>query len=315
MLITHEEHATTRADPELLIEEARNLQRRRRTRRLAFVAVAGVLVALMVGIEELVFGGGSPATARPPALVALGGSAPKVIYEKIELEVTTPHRPTFRHTYESWIAWTAPLTWRVRFPGSRSPQFGQAPFHDLIPELAAYQYDPRTKAIYRNGAYTLPGEPLATTPALAVRRLLSGPGDRLLERRTLAGHSVYVVSWTFRPPSSPGLPPAPAQTSSWYIDADSYVPVMLVRATSRPAAGRVIFRALAWKILPATAANLELASLMKTHAGARIVPERVAHLGGSILNTESRAPRSELQSLAALTTPLYWLELSTADLP
>jgi hypothetical protein len=309
MLITHEEHATTTADPGLLIEEARHLQRRRRTRRLAFVAAAGALVALMVGIEELVRGGDSSGATHSAAPLALGGSAPRVIYEKIEFEVASRHSPTFRRTYESWIDSTSPLTWRVRFAGSRSPQFGQAPFHDLIPELASYQYDPKTGAIYRNGAYILPGHPLPPTPAQTFRRLLSGPGHRLVEKGTFAGHRVYVVSWTYRPPSSPGLPPAPAETSSWYIDADSYVPVMFVQETGRQ--GRVVWRALAWKILPATAANLKLASLMKTHAGARIVPERVAHLGGSILNTESRAPKSELQSFAASASPLYWLELGS----
>jgi hypothetical protein len=331
MLIAGDKPKTTiTSDPELLIEEARELQRRRQTRRAAILLSAVILVAVSIGIARLARGGSSVKSADPPAAGAAAGSTPSVIYEKVELVSNVPHRPTGTAVFgtgtviETWIVSDEPRSWRATVPGRPYIEYGETLVHDPLmgPTLVSYVYDRNTKRIYEMGSDFPPSTRPAATPAQAYRRLLATPGAHLAGTRTYIGHTVYVVrfSWPLPPNVLAGSRSRPTITTIYYIDARSYVPVYHVLSTDGPRGRSWIGeRALAWKTLPATAANLKLANLATAHPGTTIVPERVARVSGSIYNTEP-APIPGLA--AALVTvgqapallnqavsPPYWHEL------
>ncbi len=310
MLITDAPRTLKAPEPELLIEEARELQRRRHRRRAALLwgavlaGVLGVGIVRFAGVGNWLTGG----TAHP--LAAGAGSTPAVIFEKLAYEQVIPHRPAVRGTYDTWIASSTPLSWRVRVAGS-SLSYGRDPIPNppLGRELAVDEYDAGSHTIYRVGGYLPPSPPSPTTMAGAYRHLFADPRMYFAGTRIYAGHRVDVVTGTFQEPSGgPGLPRPPRLTWVFYIDAKSYVPVLFMQTQG---SARTVLRAVVWKTLPATAANLKLASLARTHAGAPVVRGRLVRVAKDVFRNVPPAHTPHIKGPA----PLYAIELSDGTVP
>jgi hypothetical protein len=268
------------AETELLVEEARQEQRRRRRKRAVLFFAAVVLLGLALTVAAVTRGGSGVKAAQPPAAAAAADSGNVVIYEKFELiwARPAPGRPTVRAVISSW---TDPAlgSWRETVRGRPGLEYGSSYVRDPAtgPENATYLYDRHTRALYRTGAVAAGAQPGWGKPTLeALRRQLAGMGLHLAGTRLYEGHTVIAFTATY---SSP----AHTEHSSIYFDAQSYVPV-LWKESGGP--GHLLVRGLAWKVLPATKANLRLANITTTHPGTRIVPERVTHIAGSVYNTE-----------------------------
>ncbi len=316
LIATDDPQTTTASDPELLIEEARERQRQRLRRRAALIAGVVLLAAVLFGIARLALGGSSVrATPPPPRAVGVGVSTPAVIYEKVEVETIAAHRPTTTSTYESWIASDAPINWETTIPGRPTLAFGQDPVIDPLigREDALDLYDAQTKTIYRMGA-NLPPQQLPTTPAQAFHRLLARPGLHLAGTRTYDGRNVYVVRWSgSTAQGGPGLPTPSRFVSSFYIDKQSYVPVVFETIVSGPGGVvRTILRALNWRTLPDTSSNGTLARLARRYPGARILRQRPIREHGSVYTTAfaaqpaARDRRGHSRSTGSSSTRSPW---------
>jgi hypothetical protein len=265
MLIGTEETktTTTTSDPELLIEEARERQRRRQRRQtIALVAICA-LVALGIAVARLVRGDNAVPAQKPSQALA-AARRPLVIYEKVETVIRTPHEPTIRRTAEVWFSSAAPWAYRelLTIPGrpsfevgaeiGRDPKFGR--------EQLAYLYEARANTIYKTGAYLSAVLPLS--PRIAFRQFLAEPGIRLEGTRRFDGRKVYVVSGQ----GSTSMGPL---SGTMYVDQITYEPLLAV--SSGP---DLLWtdHVLVFRTLPATATNLDLASLARAHPGARARP-------------------------------------------
>ena len=265
MLVGTDEPQTT-TSPELLIEEARQRQRQRARRRTAALFAVAVFAVLAFGIDRVAQGGGADA-ANPKSAAVAAAPKPTVLYRKIETVKIVSHLPVERRTVEVWTASKAPLGYRelLKTTGQPSLEIGAAASHD--PTLgtleAFYLYQASNNTIYQTGAdFPPPPQPrsqTATTPEQAYRRLIAQPGIRLSGTSSINGHPVYVIRL-------PDLPNAGGNTTI-YIDQRTYQPIKIVQ---RGPDLTVIKQTLVRKTLPATEANLKLATLTDAHPGARI---------------------------------------------
>jgi hypothetical protein len=284
MLITDERQKPPIAEPELLIEEARQRHRHRLRRRNALVGAAA-LVVVAVGIAQLARGGSGHHAAQSPPAIVFSSSTPTVIYEDLEVGGAT---------FQTWIVSNKPLAWRATVPGKPWLEFGEGAVRDPLMgrEDAVFLYDARTNTIYRTGTYPLPSQRLATSPEAIFRRLLAQPGVHLTGTGSFAGHQVDRIAWSY-------ASAAPAR-NVLYVDAHSYVPVFfLQRIGSGPP--NLVVRAPAWKTLAATAANLKHTSLAAAHPGARVI-QAPPHI-------------QALYEQLAGPVPLYWDELTQMTPP
>jgi hypothetical protein len=264
VLITDEPQTLRVTEPELLIEEARERQRKRH--RWGAVLVAGVvLVVLGVGIARIGRSNNPAPPQKAPKLPPAIAEQPGVVYEKVEVVVTTPHVPTVLRTGEIWFSTAAPWAYRelltiageARFEVGaqqhQDPKFGR--------EQLVYLYDARSDTIYRTGANLLPTTP-APSPRALFKRLLAQPGVVLAGTRMFEGHKVYVAR-------SYGSTSIGNTSETMYVDTATYRPLLSV-ATSPDLRSTV--RILVYKTLPATPANLKLTSLARSHPRAHVRP-------------------------------------------
>jgi hypothetical protein len=298
---------TPNADPELLIEEARQRQRDRRRAllRIAMVAVIG----LTIGIAQFARGGGGTTRSQPPTTAAAISSRGSVIYEKLELIVSLPDRPTVRTIVRTWVDSDQPTGWRETIAGRPSLEYGQQFVSDPLigRELVTYFYDGQTKRMYQTGAFLghpSPGAILVQVFRHYVRLKSVHRATRIYDGRAV---DAFTLSDTVL--SHQARTHVPVLVL--YLDAHTHVPVFY----SAPSGGQVgtpslIERALAWKILPATPANLRLASLTTSHPGARVVPEGLAHIAGSVYNSQPQHVRGLDPAVeSSPVVPLLWAML------
>jgi hypothetical protein len=264
MLIGGDEPKTaTRSDPELLIAEARELQRRRQKRQTAALSVAGIVAILGVGAYRVVRGERAAPAPRPqPSFVV--ARRPVVVYEKVETVVTSLHHPIFTRTGEIWFSSTAPWNYRelLTIAGGATVEVGARLGRD--PRLGAerlvlvYLFDAKANTIYETGAIAVPPPP----PAPPFKTLVTLRGVRVAGTRLFDGRKVYVVHVD-------GPPPVRA-TSTFYFDTATHQPLLEVETD--PLGSTYTIRVLAYETLPATRMNLDLTSLSGTHTGARVAP-------------------------------------------
>jgi len=302
------------AETELLIEEARQRQRRRHKQRAGFLIAAVVLVGLALAITQLTRGGSGVKAAQPPPAVAAAGSDHAVIYEKFQLIWNVPHQTNVRAVIRSW---TDPdlRTWRETVLGRPTLEYGERYVRDPLmgPEFADYLYDGHTRALYLTGTGIAPARGTWRQPRpQAFRRRLASMGFRSAGTRVYAGHTVLAFV-------SSAVRGRDAEHTVLYVDAQSYVPVFWKLSMTAPGRPHMLIleRALFWKVLPANSANLRLASLTSLHPGTRIVPERVvperlAHIAELVYNTEPQHVRGLRATLESPPVgPLYlWPALS-----
>jgi hypothetical protein len=160
-------------EPEALIEEARQRQRRRVTRRARLLGVGAILAAVGFAVVNVLRGGG--ATARHPASISSGAAQRRLVtYEKLETVKITPLLPTERRTSEIWSTTSAPRSYRelVRVAGRPPIEIGAGPGHDstLGTQQVAYLYRASTNTIYRTGFYLVSPRP---DPALGLAPMRS----------------------------------------------------------------------------------------------------------------------------------------------
>jgi hypothetical protein len=265
MSIGVEEPKTTNtSDPELLFEEARELQRRRQKRRTTVLVAAGILVVLGLSAYRNA-SRNTTASAQSPSPVAAVVRHPVVVYEKVETVVRTPHLPTLRRTGEVWFSTAAPWTYRevLTIGGGPTVEVGAAPGHDpkLGNEILVYLYDAKANTVYETGAYFEPSGRLRLRSAF--RRFLAEPGVRLEGTRLFEGHKVYAAGAHGRS-SFPGG----RESVTMYVDTATYQP--LLSAVAGPGMSTTV-RVLVYKTLPATPTNLRLTNLARSHPGARVV--------------------------------------------
>jgi hypothetical protein len=243
-------------DPQALIAEARELQLQRARRRNILLGAIGALLVAGFGIGQLARGDGVHAAG--PA-VASTAQAPTVIYEKAVFQKIVPDLPAETTMTETWSVSNDPLTTRqvVTIPGGRRLEIGSGPAHGKVlgREQANYLYDASTHTIYRTGYFLVPSPDL--TPKQIFRRVLAEPGVRLAGTSTYLGRSVYVLKER-----------NPVVKATAYVDKRTYEPLMN-EVTGKYL--RTVYRVLAHKTLPATKANLALASLPTAHQNARTV--------------------------------------------
>jgi hypothetical protein len=267
MILTDDQQMTgTTADPELLIEEARQRQQRRQQHRMIALVATGILAVLGLVAYRTVHGGNA-ASAQEPRPILTVARQRAVIYEKVETVVIAPHLPTIRRTGEVWFSTAAPFTYRelLTIAGGPSVEVGAGPGHDpkIGNEVLVYLYDATANTIYKTGAFLTP--PTAP-PRLRQQfeRFLAQPGVRLDGTRLLDGHKVFVARG-----HAPLFGGPASETVTAYVDTVSYQPLLIIN--SGPGLTWTT-RILAYKTLPATATNLRLTSLAGTHPGARSRP-------------------------------------------
>jgi hypothetical protein len=268
MLLVTDDPAT---GPEALIPEARELQRQRSRRRMFFFALAGVLLAVVFGIYQLVQGG-STVSATPPA--SAGANAkPTVTYEKVVIQKIVPHLPVETTTIETWSAPDG-ITNReiVTNAGGAPIEIGAAPGTDkaLGALQVNYLYDKTTGRIYRTG-YTTASTKKLPTPEQMFKNALARPYFHLAGTTTYRGQKVYIVALRDEDRGVHG---------TIYVDERTFEPML---QTESSVDLRTVVRTLAFKTLPATTANLALTSLSGLHPKARIVlqaPPRIKQLYG-----------------------------------
>jgi hypothetical protein len=258
--------------PEALIEEARRLQRRRVTRRAALLTAFGLLVALGIGITQLVGGGSSVAASGLPGAPA-AGTAPFVRHVKLAIVAYVPGLRPQRRVDELWVPSSSPASyrWVVRLPGKPAVELGAAPMHDkaLGAEQLDYLYDASSGTIYRTGAILLP--PISTTvvtPSQFFRQMLAH-GARIAGTTRIAGRPVYVV--IRHQAGDPG-------TMRAYVDKRTFTPLEAVESDGH--GHRTVTTTVFAEDVSATPANLALTSLAARHPHARVVaaPDRIRTL-------------------------------------
>jgi hypothetical protein len=274
----------TDSDPQALIEEARQLQRKRTRRRMIALQVAGLLVILAFGINHLAQGGNGagPAPTAPPAAAA---QVPTVTYKKAIYQEFVPHLRVQTRIIESWSASNTrlvnqqvvqiaglprlentPLINRqvVKISGGPRLEIGSGPAQGkmLGPEQANYLYDASTHTIYRTGYLLIPSSQL--TPEQIFKHVLAEPGVRLAGTRTYLGRSVYVLKQR-----------GPSAKATSYVDKRTYEPLMNEVTTKHL---RSIYRTVVYKTMPATTANLALTSLPTAHPGSKTVLHATPHI-------------------------------------
>jgi hypothetical protein len=284
LLLTDDPNETRSADPNALIEEARQLQRKRAARRNMVVLVAASLVILGLGATQLVQGRSSTAAQASPSGAA---GAPTVTYKKIVSQYFGPHLWIKKQTVQVWSSSATPNVVRaiVTFPGHGHGQYEFGLVYKS-PELVSYYYDAPTNTIYRIGS-TFGPIPLPP-PGQALRNALATPGARLERTRTYAGRSIYIV--LIKQPHDPVV-----TKQTLYLDKRTHEIVRsdLVFTDNRPenTPKRVLDQA-QQRTLPATKANLALTSLQTAHPGARIArvaPPRIPGRNGASIYSDSLA--------------------------
>jgi hypothetical protein len=255
-----------RSDPELLIEEARQRQRRRSHRRAAGLVVVATLAALGFGIDQLARGGSSAANQPTPSTAGIH-PAPTVLYRKIETIKIVPDLPIERRVVEVWTASNAPLRYRETMTTTGQPplEIGSGAGHDKLigTERIVYLYQPSNNTIYQTGAY-IPDPNPTPTPQPVARGSFRRYVARHASRGILDGRAVYVLT-----AQSKGN-----NRTVTYIDRRTFRLLELVHTGPDL---KLIVRILAWKVLPPTRANLEHTTLTLAHPGARVRPAP-AHL-------------------------------------
>jgi hypothetical protein len=147
-----------------------------------------------------------------------------------------------------------------------------SPFDDpgvLGPEQVNYLYDPSTRIIYRAGYVIVPSVKPPTPEQFYKQQILGMPRAHLAGARTYEGRRAYVVKSAI-----PGL------STTTYVDKRTYQVLLGVGVSTDL---RAVQRGIAYKTLPATKANLTLASLWAMHPRARTVlqaPPRIKQLYG-----------------------------------
>ncbi len=252
-------------EPEALIEEARQLQRRRARRRTALLVGLAVLVVLGIAAGQLARGGSGVAASQSPAAAA-AVSAPTVRHMRLEIvKYNAAGLPPERRIDELWSASSTPAAyrWVVRLPGKPAFELGGALGQDKVlgAEQVYYLYDPASATIYKTGANVLPpGSTTPTTPAHFFRTMLTH-GAHITGTTTYRGRAVYVLTI----PAGNG---ANGVTGRFYVEKKTFVPL---KSVTSDAAGRTVTTTLSWQDLPATRANVALASLAGRHPHARVV--------------------------------------------
>ena len=255
--------------PEALIEEARERQRQRSRRRGVVFSIAALLAVAGFGIDQLA-GGGSSVGATPPA-AAGAEQKPTVTYEKVVIRRFVPHLPVETTTIETWSAPDGTTERQVVTNGGGPRiEIGAAPGNDKV--LGAlrvnYLYDPTTGTIYRAGYEFAPSQKPPSREQ-AFKHVLGQPYVHLAGTTSYRGRKVYVLE----------LQDEKAH-GTVYVDEHTYEPMMQTVAGTDL---RIVARTLAFKILPATPANLGRTSLRTAHPKARIVlhaPPRIRELYG-----------------------------------
>jgi hypothetical protein len=255
LLITDD---TAAPGPEALIEEARRLHRQRPNRRRVALLAAAALAVLAFAIDQIARGGSTRQAAAPAAPAT--GPTPTVTYEKVVALKLVPGLPVEKKTFETWSASNAPGVYRtvVTIAGGPRVEIGAGPAHGKVlgPEQANYLYDASTNTIFRTGYFLVPSA-TPPTPEQSFKRLLADPDARLAGTRTYRGGRVYVVKYRDK-----GI------AETLYVDKRSFEPVMSdVRGTDLHS----MVRTLVTKTLPATPANVALASLPTAHPHAMVV--------------------------------------------
>jgi hypothetical protein len=295
LLLTDDPDETRSAEPDALIEEARQLQRTRATRRNIVVLAAASLVILGLGATQLIRGESSAAAQASPSGAA---GAPSVTYEKIVVQQIVPHLPVETRTVELWSSSARPGIQRaiVTLQGGHRFEVGTAVRHDKTLGLVkvAYFYDSSTDTIYRAGYLnTAPdpspglfvvtgpvgGDGIAALPVPAGKQptpakffdvITRDPDSRLSGPRNYRGRSVYVVV---------NRAPGRLSEQTFYFDVNSKE---LVRNEIDNDGLRNIQSTIVHATLPATKANFALASLQAAHPHARaaLQPLRIKRLSG-----------------------------------
>jgi hypothetical protein len=244
-------------DPQALIEEARRRQRRRARRRNILLGALAALLVAGFGVARLI-GGGGAVHAAGPAAAASTSAARTVSYQKTVTRKIVPGLPNETSTTETWSPSNDSSTNRqvVVTAGGKRLEIATTPAHAKIlgAEQSSYLFDPSTNTIYRTGYITAS----AVTPDEQFEQLLAELGVRVAGTGSYLGRSVYVVE----------ARPAPAGKVTYYIDRHTHAILM---SDIRTVDLRLITRTVAYKLLPATKANLALTSLTGTHPGARVV--------------------------------------------
>ena len=267
LLETDDQKTTTRDDPQALIEEARQRQRQRAQRRNVILSVTALLVIVGLGVGKLTQGGGAVQGSPPTA----GADQTRTVtYGKIVEQKIVPHVPVETRTIEGWYTQGTSRE-VVTISGGRRFEIGHVRVRDKVlgPVQVSYVYDPSTKTIYRTGYILDPSVRPPTPEQFFRQQVLGAPGAHLAGSRTYEGRLVYVVKSAL-----------PDLTTTTYVDKRTYQ-VLLGVGVSRYL--RTVQRGLAYTTLPATNANLALASLSATHPQARTVlqaPPRINQLYG-----------------------------------
>jgi hypothetical protein len=267
LIETDDQKTTIRDDPQALIEEARQRQRQRAQRRNLLVTGTALLVIVGLGVGKLAQGGGATQGSPPPASSAPAQTG-TITYEKTVEQNIVPRHPVETKTIEGW--YTTPVTGRevVTISGGRRIEIGHARVRDKVlgTLLVNYLYDPTTKTIYRTGAFFAAGAP--PTPQQAFKQQVLGvPGAHRAGTRIYKNRGVYIVK-----SSTPYL------STTFYVDKRTYQVLLGVLVSPDH---RTVQRGIAYRTLPATKANLALASLSAMHPDAHTIrqpPPRIKEL-------------------------------------
>jgi hypothetical protein len=248
---------TPAADPEALIEEARQRQRQRAQRRNVILSSMALLVIVGLVVGKLAQGGGATQGSTPPASPA-PAQIRSVTYEKIVEQKIVPHLPTETKTIESWYT-QGSYREVVTVSGGRRLELGSIRIRDkaLGRERLDYLYDPSTKIIYRTGYVLIPAGSPRTPEQFFKQEILGLPGAHLAGTRTYKGRRISVVK-----SSTPYL------RTTTYVDKHTYQVLLGVGLSTDL---RTVQRGIAYKTLPATKNNLALASLWAMHPHAHTV--------------------------------------------
>jgi hypothetical protein len=245
--------------PEALIEEARERQRQRSRRRRVILAAAGLIAVVGFGIDQLALGGSSVGATPPVATDAAAKPAPAVTYLKVEYRQIISHLPTRTTTIETWSAPDGTTNRQVVTINGRRFEISATPRTDKVlgHERVNYFYDKGTGTIYEAG-YEL-ATPKPPSFEQQFKHVLAYKYTHLAGMTTYRGRRVYVLRLEDDDAGIHG---------TTYVDAGSYRPLL---QTETGPAGTNVGRTLAFKTLPATAANLALTSLTDQHPKAKVV--------------------------------------------
>jgi hypothetical protein len=283
LLETDDPKTANSDDPQALIEEARQLQRQRQTRRNVILTATALLVIVGLGVGRLAQGGGAVQASPPAAGTALPLTT--VTYRKIELTKIVPHLPVEKRTIELWSSSAPPHFQRalVSIPGGPRFEVGTALRRDKLLGLlkVAYFYDASTNTIYQAGYLTTAPDPsphLSVIPAPlglessdipapagkqpTPRQFFNGlsrdPTWHIRGPRKYRGRSVYVAAH---------LASMSHTRQTFYFDAKTYE---VVRNEIDTVDLRVVETTVARTTLTATKAYLALASLRAAHPDAHV---------------------------------------------